>query len=216
MPSLASLACRTESTTSLRSTLGQGVRGFGSALLVLRRYLVERHGDPLVRKVGVGRTHGRSAGDDAIEKVRIPLRHEHRFAPTRRASSEVRVRRCVVRSEPFTDLFANLRHLSNGLVEEVHSSLLIRRRKLRVEHCGALMPAIRGDDSEAARQCPAHHPPRRCRWGRADIAVETAAALHQEPTIPVRGQCHCKADSVRLPVLARARIDDTIDAAVNG
>ncbi len=110
---IASLQDRVDD--ELAVTVRQGARGLRSALVILRRNLVERNRDPLVCQVGVGSPHSRGAGNDAIEEIRIPLGHQHRLAPTGRASHEVRVRRCApVVSQH--DLFANLGDLADGLI----------------------------------------------------------------------------------------------------
>jgi hypothetical protein len=105
-------------------------------------------------------------------------------------------------------------HLPNGLIQEVHRRFLIRQ-EARIEYRGALVPAIRSDDGEAAGQCR-HITHRNTADGQWDIAIETPAALHQEPAVPTHRQCDCKADGVRLAIMARARLDDAVDAAVSG
>jgi len=81
-----------------------------------------------------------------------------------------------------------------------------------LEHSAAVA-AIRGHDGEAAGERRRVAGGRRANR-RRDAAVEAAATLHQQAPVPVVGQRDREADSVRLPVDARAAIDDGIDAAV--
>jgi len=112
------------------------------------------------------------------------------------------------------DLLSNLSDFPNGLIQEIHSRFLIRKEG-RIESGRALVTTIGSDDGEATRQCR-HIARRNIADRQRDFSVEATAALHQEATVPVLGQCNCKTNGVRPPILAGTRVDHAINSAVCG
>ena len=166
--------------------------------------------DPAQREIADGRSHRRSAGDDAVEQVRIALRHDHAFASAGRTAYKVVVMRrgAVVRLDDRTRDFDGFRI---RLQLEIQQGLLIGH-EAAVE-AAALMTAVRRDDREAALD---RRPVTGClRPDRlADRAVQPTAALEHEPAVPFGRHVDRETYRVFLAVDARSALEATGDVAV--
>ena len=105
---------------------------------------------------------------------------------------------------------ASLRDASDGDVVEIEAGLLIAE-KAAIEHA-TLVAAIGGHHRKSARQ--RRRVTSRLRTQRqSDAAVQPAAALKQEASVPLIGQRQSESDPVRFSIRARALVDYAVDAA---
>ena len=186
--------------------------GLRPALCIFRRNGIESRCAPAQSEVREPRASGGRAGDDAVEIRREALRHHHRLATAGGASHPVAVvRRLAVIL--LHHLLGDHRDGGIGLVEEVQQRFLVFHE--RGIEAGALVARIVAHHREARGQrcgvprCLSAH-------GRIHAAVETAAALEEEPAIPVPGQRQREADAIRFAIAACTRIDDAIHPAMRG
>ncbi len=204
---------RREQAVDHQLAVGVGERPAGVRLPggVEGRHLVDHRRHPLVPNAGEVRAHGRRADHDAVEGGWIALRHQHALAPAGRAAHEVRVGggTAVV---PREDLLRQHRDAPDRLVGEVEARLLVGHEG-GVEHLAA-MAGVGGDDREAAGE-------RRVALSRSsergrDSAVQAAAALEQQASVPFGGKCYREPDAVRPAVGTRAAVDRRAQLAVGG
>ena len=75
------------------------------------------------------------------------------------------------------------------------------------------MACVRRDDGEAA--CESGRVARRhsSQW-QTDASIQSAAALHEQATVPIGGQRNCEADTECLSSDALAAIDRAVHATI--
>ena len=191
--------------------VGESILGARLTLIILRRNLVQRGGNPAIANARIAGAHGGRAGDDAVEVGGIAFGHQHRFAAPGRTAGEIGVvdRLAVMLRD---DALRDFSHAADGDVREVEAGLLILL-EAAVEPAFALMAGVGTCDCEAARESGIATG-RTCAEGKLHRAIEAAAALQQKTSIPVLRQRDGEADAVSRAVGSGSLVNHSIDAAV--
>lgn len=162
------------------------------------------HGDETRPRAGVLQADpvdDGDAGEDAVEIIRVALRHGQAFAAALGRAHEVHLLGFLAVGAVHQPN-SRIAHLLVGAVSEILEGFVIQRKDLRRLALLGLVARVSavGDEASSQRRRLVEGRGRRQRKTRDQHAVETAAAILQRATVPFDGKVDLKSDRRRLGV----------------